>query len=128
MKNQILPIALVCFVCLFTSVVVKAQNDVMMQAFYWNVPVNESTHNGSWWDTLTSKATELKNANINGIWVPCPAKGNWGITDMGYGIYDHYDLGNYSQKGSTETRFGSRNELATMLSTMHTSPKIKYIC
>jgi len=126
MKNRILPITVVCIVCLslFTPGQLKAQNDVMMQAFYWNVPVNESTHNGSWWDTLTSKATELKNANINGLWVPCPAKGNWGITDMGYGIYDHYDLGNYSQKGSTETRFGSRSELATMISTMHTSPKI----
>ena len=43
---------------------------------------------------------------------------------MGYGIYDHYDLGNYFQKGSTETRFGSRQALTNMLSAMHQSPAI----
>lgn len=40
---------------------------------------------------------------------------------MGYGIYDHYDLGNYNQKGSVETRFGSRSELESMISAMHTN-------
>src|SRR3990170_2944039 len=109
---------------LFFITSAKAQNDVMMQAFYWDLPVNETTKNGSWWDTLNNKAPELKTAGITGLWVPCPAKGNWGIADMGYGIYDHYDLGNYLQKGSTETRFGSRQELINMISTMHQSPKI----
>ena len=108
----------------FPATSLKAQNDAMMQAFYWNLPVNTSTLHGSWWDTLNSKATLLKNAGITGLWVPCPAKGNWGITDMGYGIYDHYDLGNYFQKGSTETRFGSRQALTNMLSAMHQSPAI----
>lgn len=102
-----------------------AQNDVMMQAFYWDVPVNETTKNGTWWDNLSSKSSELKTAGITGIWVPCPSKGNWGIVDNGYGIFDHYDLGNYYQKGSTETRFGSRQELVNMLNTMHQSPKIE---
>jgi alpha-amylase len=126
MKQQ-LPMRFACLLSISIFLLTthtKAQNDVMMQAFYWNTPVNEGTKNGSWWDTLTSKATTLKNAGITGLWVPCPSKGNWGITDMGYGIYDHYDLGNYNQKGSTETRFGSRSELATMLSTMHSSPRI----
>jgi len=96
-----------------------AQNDAMMQAFYWNVPVDEVNKNGTWWDNLTSKASELKNAGITGIWIPAPSKGNWGISDMGYGIYDHYDLGNYNQKNTVETRFGSRAELENMIATMH---------
>jgi len=104
--------------------IVKAQNDVMMQAFYWNVPVDDANKNGTWWDNLSNKSSEIKTAGFSGIWVPSPAKGNWGILDMGYGIYDHYDLGNYDQKGSVETRFGSRAELENMLNTMHTSPKI----
>lgn len=112
------------FFGLIFSTNLRAQNDAMMQAFYWNVPVNEATHNGSWWDSLNAKATTLKNAGFTGIWVPGPSKGNWGISDMGYGIYDHYDLGNYNQKGSTETRFGSRTELVNMLNTMHQSPRI----
>jgi len=115
-------------VAALTPLRVSAQNDAMMQAFYWNVPVDEANHNGTWWDNLNGKATELKNAGINGLWIPAPSKGNWGITDMGYGIFDHYDLGNYSQRGTTETRFGSRAELENMIATMHSTaggkPKI----
>lgn len=95
-----------------------AQKDVMLQAFYWDVPVDTEMKNGFWWDNLTSKAQELKNMGITAIWVPSPAKGNWGITDMGYGIYDHFDLGDYDQKGSVETRFGSRSELEIMIAGM----------
>jgi alpha-amylase len=98
-----------------------AQNDAMMQAFYWNVPVDETNKNGTWWDNLSSKAIELKNAGVTGLWVPAPSKGNWGISDMGYGIYDHYDLGNYFQKGTTETRFGSKAELLNMINVMHST-------
>lgn len=100
-------------------------NDVMMQAFYWDVPVNEAGKDGNWWNVLRGQAGELKNAGFTGIWAPCPAKGNWGIIDNGYGIYDHYDLGNYYQKGTTETRFGSRSELEQMISVMHQQPKIE---
>jgi hypothetical protein len=39
--------------------------------------------------------------------------------DSGYGIYDHYDLGNYDQKGTVETRYGSRAELEQMIGAMH---------
>jgi alpha-amylase len=104
--------------------VCKAQNDVMMQAFYWNLPVDEANKNGYWWDTLRVKAPELKSAGITALWLPSPSKGNWGIADMGYGIYDPYDLGAYNQKGSVETRFGSKAELINMINTMHQVPRI----
>jgi alpha-amylase len=97
----------------------SAQHDVMMQAFYWDVPVDDVNKNGTWWDNLTNKSEVLRQAGIRGLWVPSPSKGNFGIYDMGYGIYDLYDLGNYFQKGTTETRFGSRQELERMISTMH---------
>src|SRR5688500_967357 len=97
-----------------------AQNDVMMQGFYWDVPVDAVAKNGTWWTNLKNKSTILKNAGFKGIWVPPPSKGNFGIYDMGYGIYDLYDLGNYNQKGTTETRFGSRTELTQMISQFHT--------
>lgn len=97
------------------------QNDVMMQAFYWDVPVDEVNLNGTWWDNLANKAPALGNAGFTGMWVPSPSKGNFGIVDMGYGIFDHYDLGNYNQKGTIETRFGSRAELESMISAMHTN-------
>lgn len=124
MKNSLLRhlkmatvlVAMTCF-----NSFLKAQNDVMMQAFYWDVPVNAGSLNGSWWDTLTAKMSALKTAGFTGLWVPPPSKGNFGIYDMGYGLYDHYDLGNYNQKGTTETRFGSRTELNSMISAAHST-------
>ena len=90
---------------------IQAQDDVMMQAFYWDVPVDANDKNGTWWDVLSQQAVELSQAGVTGIWTPAPSKGNFGIHDMGYGVFDHYDLGNYDQKGAVETRFGSRAEL-----------------
>lgn len=101
------------------SLTVMAQQDVMMQAFYWDVPVDDVNKNGTWWDNLNAKSAAMSNAGFTGIWVPSASKGNFGIWDMGYGIFDHYDLGNYNQKGTTETRFGSRSELESMIGTMH---------
>jgi alpha-amylase len=117
-RNFLMPLLLFA---LILPLGVSAQNDVMMQAFYWDLPVDAVAKNGTWWDNLKNKSTILKNAGIKGIWVPVPAKGNFGIYDMGYGIFDPYDLGNYNQKGTTETRFGSRTELQQMITTMHTN-------
>ena len=102
-----------------------SQNDVMLQAFYWNVPVDVENKDGIWWDLLSEKAGEWKRMGITGLWVPPPSKGNWGIIDNGYGVFDHYDLGNYFQKGTVETRFGSKEELLNMLSVMHSAPRIE---
>ena len=97
----------------------RAQHDVMLQGFYWDVPVEVAAQNGTWWDNLRGKAAGMKNAGFTALWVPPPSKGNVGIYDMGYGPFDHYDLGNYNQKGTTETRFGSRAELNSLITTLH---------
>ncbi|TQF66771.1 alpha-amylase family glycosyl hydrolase [Pseudoalteromonas luteoviolacea] len=93
----------------------SATDDVMLQGFYWDVPVDEQNKNGTWWDNLANKGAALSEAGFSSIWIPPPSKGNWGIIDMGYGIYDHYDLGTYDQKGTIETRFGSQQELSEMI-------------
>ncbi|MGE5796708.1 MAG: alpha-amylase family glycosyl hydrolase [Ignavibacteria bacterium] len=106
---------------IFLNFSIHPQNDVMMQAFYWDVPVDAANLNGSWWDSLKSKAALFNNAGIMALWIPPPSKGNFGIYDMGYGVFDHYDLGEYNQKGTVETRFGSKDELLSMISSMHSN-------
>lgn len=120
MKNRRYGFYLAALLLLGLTTTAQAQNDVMMQAFYWDVPVDTTNKDGSWWDSLAVKAAAWGDAGITGIWTPAPSKGNFGIVDMGYGIFDHYDLGNYNQKGTTETRFGSRAELLVMVDSMHT--------
>ena len=47
-------------------------DDVMMQAFYWDVPVDDQAKNGTWWDHLSSLVPELKAAGISSLWTPIP--------------------------------------------------------
>ncbi|MCF8305797.1 MAG: DUF1939 domain-containing protein [Ignavibacteriales bacterium] len=90
------------------------KSDVFMQAFYWNSPPA-----GIWWDSLAALAPRIASAGFSSVWVPSAVKGAGGSFSMGYDPYDHYDFGEFFQKGSRETRFGSRTELENMISTFH---------
>jgi alpha-amylase len=91
----------------------------MLQGFNFNVPVDIANRNGTWWDNLAGKSQDIKEAGFTGIWTPPPSKGLTGIEDVGYSISSHFDLGNYSQRGTVETRYGSRAELENMVREMH---------
>ena len=118
-RRRSLSLALLACLLASSAARVAAQDDTMMQAFYWDVPTDAAANNGSWWLNLQGKAGELRRAGVTGVWTPPPSKGNFGIYDMGYGVFDHFDLGNYPVKGTTETRFGSRAELEAMIAAMH---------
>lgn len=87
---------------------------VLMQAFYWDVPSG-----GTWWNTVNGKITSWDAAGFSAIWLPPASKAQNGAFSMGYDPFDYYDFGNYNQMGSTETRFGSRTELQTLITNAH---------
>ncbi|UOB16864.1 alpha-amylase [Abyssalbus ytuae] len=89
---------------------------VMMQAFYWDVPAG-----GTWWNHLNTKVAEWSNAGIDAIWLPPASKAQNGAYSMGYDPFDYFDFGEYNQMGSTETRFGSRTELVSLINTAHSN-------
>lgn len=91
-------------------------NGVMMQGFYWDVPT--STPAGSWWQNLGSKAAELNAAGITAVWLPPAYKGGSGY-DVGYGVYDRYDLGEFNQKGTVATRYGTLAQLQGCIAALH---------
>lgn len=93
---------------------ITPKSDVFMQGFYWN-----STPGGIWYDSLTTLAPRLAAAGFGAVWYPSPSKGSAGGYSMGYDPYDHYDFGEFNQKGSIETRFGSRQELMNSISAFH---------
>lgn len=89
---------------------------VMMQAFYWDVPAG-----GTWWDHLSTKVEEWSDAGIDAIWLPPVSKAQNGTFSMGYDPFDYFDFGEYNQMGSTETRFGSADELVNLIDAAHTN-------
>jgi alpha-amylase len=84
---------------------VAFQNGVMMQYFHWYTP-----DDGSLWDEVAARASELAAAGITALWLPPAYKGTGGSRDVGYGVYDMYDLGEFEQKGSRRTKYGTREQ------------------
>lgn len=92
---------------------------VMMQAFYWDCPRQEAKE-FEWWDYLADHTKALSETGFTAIWLPPSAKAaNLGGMSMGYDPYDYYDLGEYDQKGSVETWFGSRSQLEALIKQAH---------
>ena len=80
-------------------------NGVMMQYFHWYLPPE-----GNLWNELKEKADELAAAGITSLWLPPAYKGTGGGYDVGYGVYDLFDLGEFDQKGTIPTKYGTKDE------------------
>ena len=75
-------------------------NKTIMQYFEWYYPSNCTL-----WHKLKKDSQNLKNLGINMVWLPPAYKGAAGIYDVGYGVYDLYDLGEFDQKGTGPTKY-----------------------
>ncbi len=90
---------------------------VMLQAFYWDCPLAESREH-KWWLEIKSRIPALQQAGFTALWLP-PVSKAASCRSMGYDPYDYYDLGEFDQKGGTQTWFGSRVELNDLIQTAH---------
>ena len=81
------------------------QNGVMMQFFHWYTP-----NDGNLWNQLTESAAYLAQVGISAVWLPPAYKGAYGGYDTGYGVYDLFDLGEFDQKGTVRTKYGTRDQ------------------
>ena len=80
-------------------------NKVILQGFEWDLPA-DSQH----WNKLKEMSKEIKEYGFTAIWLPPAYKGTAGSEDVGYGVYDYYDLGEFDQKGSVPTKYGTKDE------------------
>lgn len=88
------------------------KNGTMMQYFEWYLPSD-----GSLWNQLSEKAPALAEAGITAVWLPPAYKDAYGTNGVGYAVYDLYDLGEFDQKGSVATKYGTKAEY---LAAIHT--------
>lgn len=95
--------------------------ETMIQFFEWYLPEDNSL-----WNKVKEEA---KNLAVNGftmVWLPPAFKGQAGQSDVGYGVYDLYDLGEFCAKGSVETKYGSKEEYIEAIKTIQ-SHQIKVL-
>ncbi len=80
-------------------------NGTIMQYFHWYC-----AEDGSLWNQVKQEASALAAAGITALWLPPAYKGT-SAKDVGYSTYDLFDLGEFDQKGTVRTKYGTRAEL-----------------
>jgi hypothetical protein len=104
-RRFLLPSALFCLA------VLSAPAEVMLQWFETE------------WDEIYRRLPEVAAVGYDSLWVPPPTKGptgrgtKWG--NVGYNLYDRFDLGDVPQRGSLATRYGTRGSLRAMVDAAH---------
>lgn len=79
-------------------------NKTAMQYFEWYLPSD-----GQHWTRLSQDAQHLSDLGISHVWMP-PAFKATNKDDVGYGIYDLFDLGEFDQKGTVRTKYGFKED------------------
>jgi len=94
---------------------------VMMQTFFWDCPRVDGKE-FQWWNYIRAQVPALAQAGFTSLWLPPVHKAaNLNGPSMGYDPYDYYDLGEFDQKGSIPTWFGTRTELSQLIESAHSN-------
>ena len=88
---------------------IAPENKLMIQGFEWYVPADQRH-----WKRLKKALPSLKSAGVDNIWIPPGCKG-MSPSGAGYDVYDLYDLGEFHQKDSRATRWGSKEDLQELV-------------
>lgn len=83
----------------------NAENITLLQFFEWYTPAD-----GRHWQRLAENAGRLREMGFTGVWLPPAYKGTRGSESEGYDVYDIYDLGEFDQKGTIPTKYGSKSD------------------
>lgn len=76
-----------------------------MQCFEWYLKTSQD-----FWLKISNEAEKISELGITAVWLPPAYKGVGGKDEVGYGVYDIYDLGEFDQKGTIKTKYGSKQE------------------
>lgn len=90
------------------------RNGTMMQYFHWYLPANCKL-----WNKVRNESKHLSEIGITATWLPPAYKGNEGNNDVGYTVYDLYDLGEFKQKNSTATKYGTKRQYLNAINSLH---------
>jgi alpha-amylase len=89
-------------------------NITLFQFFHWYYSAE-----GNLWKHAVDKAAHLSHLGITHVWLP-PAYKSWkGTEEPGYAVYDLYDLGEFDQKGTVRTRYGTKQEYHDCIKAIH---------
>jgi alpha-amylase len=89
-------------------------NLTIIQFFHWYY------HGGGvLWKNFAKETSYLSGLGINAAWLPPPYKGGTGTLSVGYDVYDLFDLGEFNQKGTISTKYGTKREFIRAIKRAH---------
>src|SRR6218665_721905 len=80
-------------------------NGTMIQFFHWYTDGDSFL-----WKHTKDSAQYLSDLGITAAWLPPAYKSTGGGYSVGYDAYDLFDLGEFDQKGTKVTKYGSKEE------------------
>jgi len=90
------------------------QNITLIQYFHWHITPEENL-----WNFAAKEAPRLGWMGITHAWLPPAYKSADGVNEPGYAVYDHFDLGEFDQKGTVRTRYGTKDEYLNAIKALH---------
>ncbi|TDG37040.1 alpha-amylase [Pedobacter changchengzhani] len=90
------------------------QNQTLIQFFHWYYNEEQNL-----WTKVANEASHLKEIGVTSVWLPPAYKGSAGGYSVGYDVYDLFDMGEFDQKGSTSTKYGSKAEYQKAIEALH---------
>lgn len=97
------------------------QNGTMLQCFHWYTP-----DDGNFWNNIKKNAASFSDMGITAVWLPPAFKADAGQRSVGYDVYDIYDLGEFDQKGSIRTKYGTKEEYIDAINALHQNGVVVY--
>jgi alpha-amylase len=89
-------------------------NITLFQFFHWYYP-----NDCSLWKHCAEQAGFLKKLGVSYVWLPPATKSANGKAEPGYAVYDLFDLGEFDQKGSVPTKYGTKDEYIHCINALH---------
>lgn len=74
-----------------------------------------------------TQAEKLSSLVINAFWLPPAYKSSAGSISNGYDAYDIFDLGEFDQKGSVRTKFGTKEQYISAIEKLHEKGILVYV-
>ena len=81
------------------------QNTIIFQFFHWY-----TNNDDQLWNYCASQAETLASKGVTHVYLPPAYKSAFGTAEPGYAVYDLFDLGEFDQKGTVRTKYGTKEE------------------
>lgn len=74
---------------------------------------------GTSWERIEKRIPEVAEARYTSLWLPPPFKAAGGRFSVGFDTFDRFDLGDIDQSGTIPTKYGTKDDLLSLIRTAH---------